>query len=128
MNEQAVQEYSKLFFFLLSSTYRKEKINKFQNNVSLHPIDCRYEDFLKLSSKGIKFKPQDLHSLDPEKKPAAKETVINVFKNAAQILNSNFIRNANTLFTKGGAKFNPDQEISWIGKSTNANLLINFLV
>ena len=34
-------ECSKMFFFLPSTTDRKEKINQFFKNVSLHPIDCR---------------------------------------------------------------------------------------
>ena len=64
LDQRTVQEYSKLFFFLPSTTDRKEKINQFQKNVSLHPIDCRYENFLKLSHRGVTVKPQDLDSLD----------------------------------------------------------------
>ena len=44
LNERAVQEFSRMFFFLPSTTDRKEKINQFFKNVSLHPIDCRYEE------------------------------------------------------------------------------------
>ena len=47
LNERSVQEHSKMFFFLPSMTDRKEKINQFFKNVSLHPIDCHYEDFQK---------------------------------------------------------------------------------
>ena len=64
LDQRTVQEYSKLFFFLPSTTDRKEKINQFQKSVSLHPIDCRYENFLKLSHRGVTVKPQDLDSLD----------------------------------------------------------------
>ena len=49
LNEGQVQDFSTLFFFLRSTTNRKEKINKFMTNVSLHPIDVRYEDFQKYS-------------------------------------------------------------------------------
>ena len=35
LDQRAVQEYSELFFFLPSTTDRKEKINQFQKNVSL---------------------------------------------------------------------------------------------
>ena len=35
LDQRALQEYSKLFFFLPSTTDRKEKINQFQKNVSL---------------------------------------------------------------------------------------------
>ena len=117
MDERAVQEYSKLFFFLPSTMDRKEKINKFQKNVSLHPINCRYKDFQKYSGIGVDFKPEDLDSSDLEKRSAAKEIVLNFFKNPAQVSNWNLVRNANTLLTKGGTKINPDQKISWIEKS-----------
>ena len=47
LNEWSVKEYSTLFFYLPSTTDRKEKINQFVKNVSIHPIDCQYEDFKK---------------------------------------------------------------------------------
>ena len=43
--EKGTADSSKLFFFMPSAMDRKEKINKFFNNVHLHPIDCAYEDF-----------------------------------------------------------------------------------
>ena len=49
LDERSVQKYSTLFFYLPSTTDRKEKINQFVKNISLHPIDCRYEDFKKYS-------------------------------------------------------------------------------
>ena len=49
LNEGQVQDFLTLFFFLPSTTDRKEKINKFMTNVSLHPINVRYEDFQKYS-------------------------------------------------------------------------------
>ena len=52
-----------------------------------------------------------------ERRLAAKEIVINFFKDAVQVSNSNLVRNANTLLTSSNAKINPDQEIRWIGKS-----------
>ena len=116
-NERAFQEYSKLFFFVPSTTDRKEKINQFQKNVSLHSIDCRYENFQKYSRIGVEFKLQDLDSSDLERRSATKEIVLNFFKDTAQVSNSNLVQNANTLLTKGSAEINPDQEISWIGKS-----------
>ena len=36
LNERSVQEYSTLFFYLPSTTDRKEKINQFVKNISLH--------------------------------------------------------------------------------------------
>ena len=52
-----------------------------------------------------------------ERRQAAKEIVINFFKDVVQVSNSNLVLNANTLLTSGNAKINPDQEIRWIGKS-----------
>ena len=49
LNEGQVQDFLTLFFFLPSTTDRKEKINKFMTNVYLHSIDVRYEDFQKYS-------------------------------------------------------------------------------
>ena len=34
-------EFSKLFFFLLSVTDRSEKVNQHLNNVSIRPVDNR---------------------------------------------------------------------------------------
>ena len=41
-------DFSKLFFYLPSSTDRKEKINKFRENVQLPPIDCVYDNFVNI--------------------------------------------------------------------------------
>ena len=41
-------DFSKLFFYLPSSTDRKEKIDKFRENVQLHPIDCLYDNFVNI--------------------------------------------------------------------------------
>ena len=115
LNERSVQQYSEMFFFLPTMD-RKEKINQFFKNVSLHPIDCHYEDFQKYSPTCRDFRPQDLDSSNLERRLAAKE-IVNFFKDAVQVSNSNLVRNANTLLTSGNAKINPDQEIWWIGKS-----------
>ena len=40
IEEKGTADSSKLFFFLPSTTDHKEKVNKFFNNVHLHPIDC----------------------------------------------------------------------------------------
>ena len=49
--EKETADSLKLFFLLPSTTDRKEKINKFLNNVHPHPIDCAYEDFSNYSLK-----------------------------------------------------------------------------
>ena len=118
LNERTILEQSKMFFFLRSTTDRKEKINQFFENVSLHPIDCRYEDFRKYSVVGRDFCPQDLDSTDLEKRLAAREIVLKFFKDAFHVCNSNLVRNANNLLTSGNAKINPKEQL---------NLRINFL-
>ena len=80
LNDGEVQDFSTIFFFLPSITDRKEKINKFLTNVSLHPIDVRYEDFQKYSRNRIDFKPQDFDSTNLEKKTATREIVLNFLK------------------------------------------------
>ena len=132
LNEKTIQQHFKMFFFLPSTTDRKEKLNQFFKNVSLHPIDCRYEDFRKYSVVGRDFCPQDLDSTDLEKRLAAREIVLTFFKDAAHASNSNLVKNANNLLTSGSAKINPEEQLSWIGKSgkreqEDSNLSINFL-
>ena len=98
-------------------TDRKEKINQFVKNVSLHPIDCQYEDFKKYSQDKTDFRPQGLDLPDLNKRLAAKEIVVNVFKDAARVSDSNLVRNANTLLMTGDTKVNADGVINWTGKS-----------
>ena len=93
-----------------------------KKDIFLHPIDCRYENFQKYSRISVDFKPQDLDSPGLEKRSVAKEIALNFFKDAAQVSNSNLVENANTLLTKGSAKINPEQEISWTGKSRKREL------
>ena len=52
-----------------------------------------------------------------EKRLIAGEIVVNFLKDVVQVSNCNLVRNANTLLTSGNAKINPDEQISWIGKS-----------
>ena len=51
IEEKKPQDQSKLFFFLPSTTDRKEKINKFFGNVNLHLADCPYDDFVNYANK-----------------------------------------------------------------------------
>ena len=44
IKERSAEDFSRLFFFLPSTTDRKEK-KIFFGNVHLHSIDCSYEDF-----------------------------------------------------------------------------------
>ena len=118
LDEWSLQEYSTLFFYLPSTTDWKKKISQLVKNLSLHPIDCRYEDFKNYSRNQTDFTPQDLESPDLNKRLAAREIVVNFFKDAAQLSNLNLLRNAaNTLLLTGGAKINAGGVINWIGKS-----------
>ena len=100
---------------------RKETINMFRENVQLHPIDCLYNDFVKYLPKNEPFSPQDL-ILMIQKKIVVREVVVNFFKEAIEVSNSNLIRKANTLLPKGDTKI-PDG-FNWINKTragTNLN-------
>ena len=55
IKEKQTEDSSNLFFFLPSTTDRKEKNSKSFNNVHLHPIDCAYEDFSNYSLKKKNF-------------------------------------------------------------------------
>ena len=88
LDKQSVQEYSALFFCLPYTIDRKEKINQFVKNILLHPIDCQYEDFKEYSWDQTKFGPQDLDSPDLNERLAAREFVVNFFKDAAQVSNA----------------------------------------
>ena len=94
-------DFSKLFFYLPSTTDRKEKIYKFRDNVQLYPTDCLYDDYAKYSPKQESFQPQDLDSSDHEKRKVAKEIVLNFFKHVVEVSNSNLMRNVKTLLLKG---------------------------
>ena len=50
------------------------------NNVSLHPIDCLYENFKQYSSSSDDFIPQDLDSRDQKKWSVAVEILRNFLK------------------------------------------------
>lgn len=69
INECNRDKSSKLFFYLLSTADRTEKINQYLSNVSLNAIDCIYENFKNCSPKGEDFNPSDLNlPLDNEKR------------------------------------------------------------
>ena len=83
------EESSWVFFYLSSTTDRNESINQYRDCVQLYPIDCLYDDFTKYSPKGDPFRPQDLDSKDPKKRAPTREIVVDFFKDAIQISNSN---------------------------------------
>ena len=88
---------STLFFYLPSTTDRKESINQYKDNVQLHPTDCNYESFSQFSSKKASFQPHHLESKDPKERETAREIVINFMKHMVTISNAHLVRNANCL-------------------------------
>ena len=52
------EEFSNLFYYLPSTTDRKEDINQFRGNVNLNPVDCSLEFLNSFSNIGVKFQPE----------------------------------------------------------------------
>ena len=55
INESKTDDFSKLPFYLPSTTDKMEKINKFAGNVQLNPIDIIYEDITRFYSREHQF-------------------------------------------------------------------------
>ena len=72
-------DFLKLFNYLPRTRDRKEKINKFRENVQLHPIDCLCDDFVKCSPKQESFQSQDLDSSDHEKRKVCERNRVKFF-------------------------------------------------
>ena len=71
----------KLFYYLLSTTDRKEKINQYLGNVSVNPIDCVCENFKNYSPNGEDFNPSNLNlPLNNEKRLTAASDMYDFFK------------------------------------------------
>ena len=54
-DESDTKKMSRFFFYILSTTDRKESINKYKDNVLLNPIDFVYENFKNFSHKKMNF-------------------------------------------------------------------------
>ena len=78
LEEQSARDFLDIVFYLPSTTEHNEKISKFMNNVSLHPIDCLYKNFKQYSSIGDDFIPQDLDPKDLEMRSVDAEVVRNL--------------------------------------------------
>ena len=96
-------EQSRLFYYLPSTTDRKESINQHMGHVQVHPIDCIYEDFKNHSPNNSEFMLHDLELIDQNKKETARETVVRLLHQAIEVSNSNLTRNANTLIMSAGS-------------------------
>ena len=90
---------STLFFYLPSTTDRKESINQYKDNVQLHPFDCDYEEFNQFSSKKVPFQPHQPHLFNHFQ--TAREIVVNFMKHIVKISNAHLVRNANCLVING---------------------------
>ena len=96
LNERDRNDYSKIFFYLPSITDRKEKINQYRDQVSLTPIDCKYESFGDFAPSCYQFDPSHLR-LDHVKYADARATTYAFFKKSINISNSNLIQNVYSL-------------------------------
>ena len=118
---------SKLFFFLPSTTDRKEKINRWVNNVNLHPINCLYDDFknyapqrFEIQKKGIQLQDLDFHI--QVVRFETRECILNFMKHAAELSKNNLVRNSNALMQSKDAKIDKE-DFNWINNSlTQAEL------
>ena len=112
---------SKLFFFLPSTTDRKEKINRWVNNVNLHPINCLYDDFknyapqrFEIQKKGIQLQDLDFHI--QAVRFETRECILNFMKHAAELSKNNLVRNSNALMQSKDAKIDKE-DFNWINNS-----------
>ena len=78
LKKNKLKNYQKIFF-LPSTTDCKEKINKFFDNINLHPIDCPYDD-VNYSTKHHSFLPHHLDSRNTSEREAARKIVRNFLK------------------------------------------------
>ena len=109
IDAQWYESSSKTFFFLTSTTDRKEKNNRWVNNVNFHPIDCLYDDFknyapqnLEIEKKGLH--PEDLDLPAPSIRLETRNYILNFMKHTAGLSNNNLIRNAKALMQSKDAK------------------------
>ena len=118
---------SKLFFFLPSTMDRKEKINRWVNNINLHPINCLYDDFknyapqrFEIQKKGIQLQDLDFHI--QAVRFETRECILNSMKHAAELSKNNLVRNSNALMQSKDAKIDKE-DFNWINNSlTQAEL------
>ena len=113
---------SRLFFFLPSITDRKEKINRWVNNVNLHLINCLYDDFENyvpqgpdIEKSGIQSQDLDFHTVE-QVRLRTRQCILNFMKHAAEHSNNNLIRNSNALMQSKDAKLDKE-DFSWINNS-----------
>ena len=84
---------SSLFYFLPSTSDRKEEINQHKNNVSLFPIDITVDFIESFSVERVSFKPDLLSSSDEKERKPQTEMLYGLFKHIATMTNQNLERN-----------------------------------
>ena len=109
-----LKDRQKCFVFLRSTTDRKEKNNRWVDNVNLHPFGCLYDDFknyatenLQIAKNGIQ--PQQLGLPSPLIRLETRNCVLRFMKHAAGTSNNNLIRNANALMQSKDAKIDKEE-------------------
>ena len=113
-SKQQMRQEAFTFFYLPTTTDCSHNTNQFRENVSLHAIDCPYEDFRRYSETEEDFIATDLESKDLEKRTKAADIVRTFFKDAAEVSNLNIIKNANLLTTiQHDNRFVPELVALW---------------
>ena len=105
------EKFLKKFFYLPSTTDRKEIINQYLEKVSLTPIDCLQENFRAYLRSKKDFNPIDLD--DALNREDAIKTLYTFFKKMIEVSDANLIRNVDYLVKKS-TNLNK-QNIKWIG-------------
>ena len=107
LNER--EGFSNIFFILPSVTDRREKINQYKDQVSLMPVDCKFEKFADYAPEGYSFDPSHLSKGHPRLYDARK-TIYKFFADAAEVSNTNLIQNVYSLKKKKGLKHS---DVKW---------------
>ena len=117
VDECYTRKSSDIFFYLPSTTDRKESINQYKDNVSLKTIDCNYENFENFHSEQKELYPQHLDlNVNDERRKVAVEILYNIFNDLCEAPDSNLIRNTDHLLANPPRATN--EEIVWIGENT----------
>ena len=95
-----IEEQSSLFYYLPSTTDRKESVNKWMGNVNLLPVDFDLNFIESFSPKKEKFQPDLLNSKNPTERNPQVDILYKLFKYMAQHSNQNLFRNADCLNMK----------------------------
>ena len=96
-NGKVANNYSDLYYFLVSITDRLEEINKYLNNVSVTPIDISQNQLNTWAETD--FNPAELNLLGMNK-AIMSNAVIKCLKYMNDISNSNLTRNADIVLSR----------------------------